>query len=422
MTAAPAAPGLTREQRLQWLRLIRSENIGPVTFRELINHFGGAGAAIAAVPNLAERGGRRIRIADETEAERELAAVEAAGAHLVALGEAGYPPALRDIESAPPLIAVKGDIAGLMRPIVAIVGSRNASIAGRKFTMQIARGIGEAGFTVASGLARGIDAAAHEAALASGTVAVFAGGLDRPYPPENVALADRIVASGGALLSEMPMGWEPRARDFPRRNRIISGLSLAVVVVEAAARSGSLITARRAADQGRLVFAVPGSPLDPRSGGTNASSGRRHAGDLGQRRHCEIAPMLARKRTTHDRRGRGARPSMPGTANATASPPPSARRRWRSMKSSALPAYHRQWFFWCCWNSISPGASSASPAAASSSPPAGNRSHLECRNVSRRRRARTAPSRLPTPRLPPCPAGRLEIQDRPGRPSYAVHA
>ena len=153
--------------------------------------------------------------------------------------------------------------------MVAIVGSRNASIAGRKFSAQIARGLGEAGFAVASGLARGIDAAAHAAALATGTVAVFAGGLDRPYPPDNVELAERIVASGGAHVSEMPMGWEPRARDFPRRNRIISGLSLAVVVVEAAQRSGSLITARRAADQGRLVFAVPGSPLDPRAGGTN---------------------------------------------------------------------------------------------------------------------------------------------------------
>ncbi len=270
MTDATTTPGLTREQRLAWLRLIRSENIGPVTFRELINHFGGASAAIAAVPKLAERGGRRIRIASVEDAERELAAVEAFGARLIALGEADYPPALRDIETAPPLIAARGNAVSPKRPTVAIVGSRNASIAGRKFAMQIARGVGEAGFTIASGLARGIDAAAHEAALASGTVAVFAGGLDRPYPPENVELAERILASGGAHISEMPMGWEPRARDFPRRNRIISGLSLAVVVVEAASRSGSLITARRAADQGRLVFAVPGSPLDPRSGGTNA--------------------------------------------------------------------------------------------------------------------------------------------------------
>ncbi len=299
MTDTASAPGLTREQRLAWLRLIRSENIGPVTFRELINHFGGAAAAIAAAPKLAERGGRRIRIVDQAEAERELATIEAAGARLIALGEADYPPALRDIESAPPLIAVRGSTDCLARPTVAIVGSRNASIAGRKIAMQIARGVGEAGFTIASGLARGIDAAAHEAALTSGTVAVFAGGLDRLYPPENVALADRIIASGGAHLSEMPMGWEPRARDFPRRNRIISGLSLAVVVVEAASRSGSLITARRAADQGRLVFAVPGSPLDPRSGGTNAlikegATLVTSAADI----TTEITPMLARETET----------------------------------------------------------------------------------------------------------------------------
>ena len=320
------APGLTREQRLAWLRLIRSENIGPVTFRELINHFGGAAAAIAAAPKLAERGGRRIRIAGQEETERELAAVEAFGAELIALGEAGYPPALRDIETAPPLIVVRGRSAGLTRPTVAIVGSRNASIAGRKFAMQIARGIGEAGFTVASGLARGIDAAAHEAALASGTVAVFAGGLDRPYPPENVDLAERIVASGGAHISEMPMGWEPRARDFPRRNRIISGLSLAVVVVEAASRSGSLITARRAADQGRLVFAVPGSPLDPRSGGTNAlikdgATLVTSPADI----IAEITPMLARETETR-----------PVVAEGAAAPPVDADDNERNRIAAAL--------------------------------------------------------------------------------------
>ncbi len=311
MTGPAATPGLSREQRLAWLRLIRSENIGPVTFRALINHFGSAAAAIAAAPQLAERGGRRIRIAEAAEAERELAAVEAIGAELIALGEAGYPPALRDVETAPPLIAMRGHAASLARPTVAIVGSRNASIAGRKFAMQIARGVGEAGFTVASGLARGIDAAAHEAALASGTVAVFAGGLDRPYPPENIDLAERIVASGGAWVSEMPMGWEPRGRDFPRRNRIISGLSLAAVVVEAAKRSGSLITARCAADQGRLVFAVPGSPLDPRAGGTNAlikdgATLVTAPADI----IAEIMPMLARETE-----------SRPVVAESAAGPP-----------------------------------------------------------------------------------------------------
>ncbi len=293
---APAARGLTREQRLAWLRLIRSENVGPVTFRELINHFGGAEAALAAVPALAQRGGRRIRVAGVDEAERELAAVEAMGARMVALGETGYPPALRDIDGAPPLIAVRGSADCLTRPIVAVVGSRNASIAGRKFAMQIVRGLGAAGFVIASGLARGIDASAHEAALATGTIAVFAGGLDRPYPAENVDLAERVLAAGGAHVSEMPMGWEARARDFPRRNRIISGLSLGVVVVEAAKRSGSLITARRAADQGRLVFAVPGSPLDPRAGGTNllikdGASIVTSVEDI----VSEITPMLARE-------------------------------------------------------------------------------------------------------------------------------
>jgi DNA processing protein len=326
MTVVATAPGLTREQRLAWLRLIRSENIGPVTFRELVNHFGGAAAAIDAAPELAARGGRRIRITSESDAERELAAVEAFGAQLIALGEASYPSALRDIESAPPLIAVNGDTACLMRPAVAIVGSRNASIAGRKFAMQLARGIGEAEFTIASGLARGIDAAAHEAALATGTVAVFAGGLDRPYPPENVGLAERILASGGAHVSEMPMGWEPRARDFPRRNRIISGLSLAVVVVEAASRSGSLITARRAADQGRLVFAVPGSPLDPRSGGTNAlikdgATLVTSPADI----IAEITPMLARETDTH-----------PVVAESEARPPVDAGETERERIAAAL--------------------------------------------------------------------------------------
>lgn len=260
---------LTDEQRVAWLRLIRSDNIGPATFRDLLNHFGSAAAALDAVPELAQRGGRRIRICSAGDAERELAAAEKLGARIVAIGEPAYPPWLRAVDGAPPLVTVRGEAACLTRPIVAVVGSRNASIAGRKFAMQIAAGLGEVGLVIASGLARGIDAAAHEAALATGTIAVFAGGLDQPYPPENVDLAERILERGGAHLSEMPMGHVPRGKDFPRRNRIISGLSLAVVVAEAALRSGSLITARRAADQGRLVFAVPGSPLDPRAGGTN---------------------------------------------------------------------------------------------------------------------------------------------------------
>lgn len=260
---------LSDDQRLAWLRLIRSENIGPVTFRELINHFGSGIAALAAAPELARRGGRSIRICSEDEARRELDALARLHGQFVAVGEPDYPVALRALPDAPPLLAVVGAVTALSRPMVGIVGSRNASVAGRKFAAILARGLGAAGHVVTSGLARGIDGAAHEAALPTGTVAVLAGGLDRIYPPEHADLAARIAAQAGALITEMPVGHEPRGRDFPRRNRIISGVSLAVVVVEAAERSGSLITARRAADQGRLVFAVPGSPLDPRAAGSN---------------------------------------------------------------------------------------------------------------------------------------------------------
>lgn len=270
-TQRPRTPPMTEASRLAWLRLIRSENVGPVTFRQLVNHFGSAAAALEALPELARRGGAkaRIRIAGTDEVAREAAVAAAFGARFVALGEEDYPARLAEIEGAPPLIALKGGPGVCRRPSVAIVGARNASLAGRKMAALLARGLGEAGFVTVSGLARGIDAAAHEASLDTGTIAVFAGGLDRLYPPENADLAARIVATGGALVSEMPFGWEPRARDFPRRNRLISGISLGVVVVEAALRSGSLHTARFAADQGREVFAVPGSPLDPRAEGTN---------------------------------------------------------------------------------------------------------------------------------------------------------
>lgn len=265
-------PEMGEASRAAWLRLIRSENVGPVTFRELVNHFGSARAALEALPELARRGGARgrIRVASEAEVARELAAARACGARFVALGEADYPAQLRAVEGPPPLLAIKGGLGVCRRPAVAIVGARNASLAGRKMAALMARGLGETGFVTVSGLARGIDSAAHEASLDTGTIAVFAGGLDRVYPPENVDLAQRIVATGGALVSEMPFGWEPRARDFPRRNRLISGIALGVVVIEAAARSGSLHTARFAAEQGREVFAVPGSPLDPRAEGTNA--------------------------------------------------------------------------------------------------------------------------------------------------------
>lgn len=259
---------LSDRQRLDWLRLIRCEGIGPRTFRSLTNRFGGAGAALDALPDLARQAGRGIRLCPLAEAEQEMEALRRLGGRFIALGELEYPLPLQAIDSAPPLIAVLGETAALQQPGVALVGSRNASTAGLKFTGRLALGIGEAGFVIVSGLARGIDTAAHEASLPTGTIAVLAGGLDRLYPPQNAPLAERIRAQG-ALVSEMPLGWAPRGRDFPRRNRIVSGLSLATVVVEAARRSGSLITARFANEQGRLVFAVPGSPLDPRAEGGN---------------------------------------------------------------------------------------------------------------------------------------------------------
>ena len=243
---------------------------GPRTFRDLVNHYGGARAALKALPALARRGGaaRPGRICTEEEAATEMKAARARGIDFLALGEPDYPLRLTMIDDAPPLVAVRGQTAILNRPLVAIVGSRNASAAGVKFAERIARDLGEAGFGIVSGLARGIDAAAHRASLATGTVAVLAGGHERIYPPEHAPLVDQLVADGAAV-SEMPLAWEPRARDFPRRNRLISGLALGVVIVEAARRSGSLITARLAGEQGREVFAVPGSPLDPRAEGTN---------------------------------------------------------------------------------------------------------------------------------------------------------
>lgn len=261
---------LTDAQRIDWLRLIRSDNVGPRTFRTLVNHFGGAREALTRLPDLARRGGaaRPGRIYSEAEAENELAAARRIGASLLAPGEAGYPSRLATIDDAPPLLGVRGKFDVMMRPMIAIVGSRNASGAGHKFAQTLARDLGEAGFVVVSGLARGIDQAAHRASLASSTVAVLAGGHDRIYPAEHEDLLAAMLETGGAI-SEMPMGHVPRARDFPRRNRLISGVALGVVVVEAAHRSGSLITARIAAEQGREVFAVPGSPLDPRAAGTN---------------------------------------------------------------------------------------------------------------------------------------------------------
>ena len=261
---------LSDEQRLDWLRLIRSDHVGPRTFQALLRHCGDARAALAALPDLARRGGatRPARVCPRQDAERELAAATSLGLRLVATAEGDYPQRLRMIDDAPPLLAVRGNAAALVMPTVAMVGARNASGAAMRFAERLARELGEAGFVIASGLARGVDAAAHRGSLASGTIAVLAGGHDHIYPPEHASLADAILEQG-ALISEMPLGWEPRARDFPRRNRLISGLAAGIVVVEAAKRSGSLITARFALEQGREVFAVPGSPIDPRCEGTN---------------------------------------------------------------------------------------------------------------------------------------------------------
>lgn len=266
----PAPTPLAERERIARLRLIRSENVGPITFRQLLERFGSAERAIAALPDLARRGGRRspLRVPGVPAAEREVEDNARAGASLVVFGDPAYPPALAAIEDAPGAFSLIGHAHLPAERTVAVVGARNASMNGRKLAHALAREIGQGGYAVASGLARGIDGAAHEGALESGTIAVVAGGIDVVYPPEHIELFRRI-AEAGAIIAEQPVGTTPQARHFPSRNRIIAGLSLGVLVVEAAARSGSLITARRALDQGREVFAVPGSPLDPRCGGTN---------------------------------------------------------------------------------------------------------------------------------------------------------
>jgi DNA processing protein len=277
---------LSLRQRKQWVRLIRSERVGPVTFKSLINRFGSAEAALEALPRLVADSGAlaSAKIPSVGEIEAEFEAAAKLGAQFVALGEPEYPILLRHVENAPPILAVAGDVSTLAHKAVAIVGSRSASANGMTFSRRIAFELAEAGLAIASGLARGIDRAAHEGALAArtkqsneygsgavpSTIAVLAGGLDRPYPPQNLDLFDQMREKPGAcVISVMPFGHEPQARDFPRRNGIIAGLSLGVVIVEAAEKSGSLITARMATELGREVFAVPGHPNDPRSVGTN---------------------------------------------------------------------------------------------------------------------------------------------------------
>lgn len=260
---------MTHAERLARLRLIRTPRVGPVSWHQLMQRFGSGEAALAALPDLAGRGGGgQVRIAPADLAEREIARVAELGARHVFVDEADYSPLLREIDSAPPVLIVRGDTAMVRRPCVAIVGARNASAAACRFARQLAVDLGAEGVTVVSGLARGVDTAAHVGALGGATAAVIASGIDIAFPPENAALQDKI-GSDQLLIAEQPPGTEPLARHFPSRNRIIAGLAAGTVVIEAAPKSGSLITARRAGDYGREVMAVPGSPIDPRAQGCN---------------------------------------------------------------------------------------------------------------------------------------------------------
>jgi DNA processing protein len=262
--------GLDSIEKLARLRLIRSENVGPITFFKLLERFKTAKDALNALPSLAKNGGReaRLKVYPQSKAEDEIANVEKSQVAMVHWGEPMYPRLLVHIDDPPPILFVRGHTSLLTKKAVGFVGSRNASINGRRFAQAIAKAIGEAGYLIVSGMARGIDAAAHEGSLATGTLAILGGGVDVVYPREHRKLYDELLEKG-AVCSEVPLGVTPQARHFPRRNRIISGISRGVVVLEAGARSGSLITARMALEQGREVFAVPGSPQDPRVKGTN---------------------------------------------------------------------------------------------------------------------------------------------------------
>ena len=258
MFDGPTTTDLDPPERRARLRLARSPRIGPVKFHEALQHFGSARRACRDLP-----------VTPEGEIAHEEQALGKLGGRFLIFGDADYPAALAALPDAPPVLSAIGDLGLPARPTLAIVGARDASLAGRRFAADLAATLGQAGFAIASGLARGIDAAAHEAALATGTIAVLAGGIDLVYPPQNGRL-QHAIAERGLLLAETPLGTPPIARSFPRRNRIVSGLSAGVIVIEAAERSGSLITAERALEQGREVFVVPGSPMDPRYGGSNA--------------------------------------------------------------------------------------------------------------------------------------------------------
>ncbi len=270
MQPSPSPNLLSTDEKCARLRLIRSENVGNVTFARLLERFGTASEALSTLPDLALRGGRKktLKICSVEDAEEELARAASLDAVPVFLGEPQYPALLSAIDDAPPILFVRGHAGLLTKRAIAVVGSRNASINGRRMATDIARALGDAGYLIVSGMARGIDAAAHDGALISGTLAVLGGGVDVIYPHENAGLYSALQ-EGGAICSEMPCGTVPQARHFPMRNRIISGMARGIVVIEAGARSGSLITARMALEQNREVFAVPGPPQDPRVKGAN---------------------------------------------------------------------------------------------------------------------------------------------------------
>ncbi len=265
-----AASDTAIAEKLHWLQLARTENVGPITFYNFIDYYGSAAKALEAIPGLAARGGRKkpLVIPPMDAVTREYEQLRKKGGDIITAADPDYPLPLGAIEDAPPVLSILGRRDLLARPSLAIVGARNASLNGRKLAEKLAEELGQAGHVITSGLARGIDTAAHEGALPTGTIAVVAGGIDIIYPKENTALYSHI-SENGLIIAENPLGTAPRAQDFPRRNRIVSGLSSGVVVVEATERSGSLITARLAAEQGRDVYAVPGHPLDPRAGGPN---------------------------------------------------------------------------------------------------------------------------------------------------------
>lgn len=314
---------LDDEERIARLQLIRTDQVGPALFKDLLDHCGSARNAVAALPDLSRRGGARraIRICSRAEAETELDKAAAFGARYVAVGENDYPRHLTTIDAPPPLLAVRGAGAICRRDAVAIVGARNCSLSGSRFAARMAEQLGAAGYAIASGLARGIDAAAHKSALKTGTVAVFAGGLDRIYPPEHDRLVDEILDHDGAIITEMSFGLSPRGRDFPRRNRIVSGMSLGVVVIEAAQRSGTLHTARFALEQNREIFAVPGPPLDPRSQGCNRLI-RRGAHLITESRHItDVLAPIADHTSRETGSSSDAKPKRPDNANQEANAP-----------------------------------------------------------------------------------------------------